>query len=129
MQYDPWFVPPEHIDSYIFVQKDREIFVLSSNSIQRFCHSFVHIKYLEITVQSKEILIRLLNRLINLEFVKIYCYLDRLITIKPHWLKNNVPRLETAHFTYRVTSTCIILSIGGTKVSQHSVCNCILEKD
>ncbi|UJR14503.1 hypothetical protein I4U23_001499 [Adineta vaga] len=116
MQYDPLFIPPYHIESYIFVQKDRENFVLNTNNINRFCHLFFHIKFLEITVESKELIIQLLNQLHYLEFIKIYCYQDSLSHIKSYWLKQNIPRLKMIHFTHRITSSCILLSIGGTKI-------------
>ncbi len=117
MQYNPLFYPPLHIDSYIFVRKDQEIFVIDKNNIKRFCYLFFHITYLEITVESKEIIIQLLNQLHYLEVVKIFCYQDYLMNIKYNWFQQNIPRLNTNYFTYRLTSSCIFLSIGDRKVS------------
>ena len=117
MQYNPFFFPPLHIDSYIFIRKDQEIFVIDTNNIKRFCYLFFHIRYLEITVESKEIIIQLLKQLHYLEIVKIFCYQDYLMNIKCNWLQQNIPRLNTNNFTYRLTSSCIFLSIGDRKVS------------
>ncbi|CAF3649346.1 unnamed protein product [Adineta steineri] len=116
MQYNPFFCPPLHIDSYIFIRNDREIFVIDENNLDRFCYLFYFIKYLEITVKSKEIILQLLKRLHYLEIVKIYCYQDYLINIKYNWFQENIPRLNTNYFTYRTTSSCLLLSIGDRKI-------------
>jgi len=117
MQYNPLYFPPLNINSYIFNRKDKEMFVIDSNNLKRFCYLFFHIKYLEITVQSKDIIIQLLKQLHYLERIKIFCYQDYLMNIKHNWFLENIPRFNTIYFTYRITSSSLFLLIGGLKVS------------
>jgi len=116
MQYNPFYIPPLHIHSYIFVREDQNTSVIDWNNIERFSYLFFHIKYLEITIQLKEIIIQLLNRLHYLETARIFSYQNTLQNIKYHWFRENIPRLKTIDFTYRVTSTCLVLSIGNRKL-------------
>ena len=117
MQYNPFFSPPLRIDSYTLVPKDEQISVIDINNITRFCHLFFHISYLEITVQTKDIIIQLINQLHYLESVKIFCYQDYLIDIKQNWFQENILRFNKINFAYRMTSCCLFLSIGDRKVS------------
>ncbi|CAF4059887.1 unnamed protein product [Rotaria sordida] len=114
MQYNPLFIPPLHIDSYILIPKDEEIFVINKNNIKKFSYLFFHIKNLEITVQSKDIIIELINQLHYLERIKIFCYQDYLLNINYNWFQQNIPRFNTINFTYRITSS-LFLSIGNRK--------------
>jgi hypothetical protein len=91
--------------------------VIDWNNIDRFSYLFFHIKYLEITIQLEEIVIQLLNRLHYLETVRIFSYQNYLENIKSHWFRENIPRLKTLDFTYRVTSTCLVLSIGNRRIN------------
>lgn len=118
MEYNPFYNPPLHINSYIFVRKDKELSVIDFDNIQRFSYLFFHIKYLEITIQSKDIIIQLLTKLHYLERIKIFCYQSYLRNIRRNWLLENIPRLNKIYFTYRITSTCLFLSIGDRKVDQ-----------
>lgn len=112
MQFNPLYYPPLHIYSYILIRKDKEMSVLDENNIQRFLYLFYHIKYLEITIRSKEILIQLLNQLHYLERIKIFCYQNSLKNIHQQWFYENIPRLKTVKFTYRITPSYLFLSIG-----------------
>jgi hypothetical protein len=121
MQFNPLFLPPLHIDSYTFAKKDEERFVIGTNNIHRFSYLFFHIKNLEITVQSKDVIIRLLNQLHYLETIKIFCYEEYLLDIKYNWFLTNIPRLNTIYFTHRITASCMFLSIGDRKVSYRRI--------
>ena len=72
MNYNPFFIPPLRIYSYTFVPKDKEVSVIDTYHTTRFCYLFFHIKYLEITVRSEDIIIELLNQLHYLERVEIF---------------------------------------------------------
>ncbi|CAF2053756.1 unnamed protein product [Rotaria magnacalcarata] len=115
MEYNPLFVPPIRINCYTFIRKDEELFIIDENNIKRFCYLFFHVRNLEITVQSKDIIIQLLARLYYLERIKIFCYQNSLLNIKYNWFKQNIPRFNTVTFTYRITTTCLSLSIGNEK--------------
>lgn len=117
MQFNPFYIPPLHIHSYIFVREDQDTSVIDWNNIDRFSYLFFHIKYLEITIQLEEIVIQLLNRLHYLETVRIFSYQNYLENIKSHWFREKIPRLKTLDFTYRVTSTCLVLSIGNRRIN------------
>lgn len=117
MQYNPLFFPPLHIRVFTFVRKDKDMYVVDTNNIKRFCYLFFHVKNLEITVQSKHIIIQLLNQLHYLERIKIFCYQDYLLNIEHNWFLENVSRFHTVNFTYRITSSCLLLSLGYKKVS------------
>jgi hypothetical protein len=123
MQFNPFYIPPLHIHSYIFVREDQNTSVIDWNNIDRFSYLFFHIKYLEITIQLKEIIIQLLNRLHYLETVRIYSYQNYLENIKSRWFRENIPRLKTLNFTYRVTTTCLVLSIGD-RIAVNTETNC-----
>lgn len=116
MEYNPLFVPPLRIYSYVFIRKDDEMFIIDENNLKRFCYLFFHIRNLEITVSSKHVIIQLLNRLYYLERIKIFCYQESLLNIKYDWFQENIPRFSRTNFTYRATSTCLFLSIGSEKV-------------
>ena len=126
MHYNPLFVPPLHINYYTFVRKDKEMCVIDTNNIERFCYLFFHVRNLEITVRSKDTIIQLLNQLHYLEQIRIFCYQDCLLNIHSSWFPQNVPRLNRINFTYRITSSCLFLSIGDGKVS--SLCIFLLSK-
>ncbi|CAF2981584.1 unnamed protein product [Rotaria sp. Silwood2] len=115
MQYNPLFIPPLHIHSYTLIPNDEETFVIDKNNIKKFSYLFFHIKNLEITIQSKDIIIQLLNQLHYLERIKIFCYQDYLLNIKYNWFQQNIPRFNRINFTYRITSSSLFLSIGNTK--------------
>ncbi|CAF0983776.1 unnamed protein product [Rotaria sp. Silwood1] len=115
MQYNPLFIPPLHIDSYILIPIDEETFVINNNNIKQFSYLFFHIKNLEITVQSIDIIIQLLNQLHYLERIKIFCYQNYLLNIKYNWFQQNIPKLNKINFTYRITSSSLFLSIGNRK--------------
>jgi hypothetical protein len=121
MQYNPLYYSPLNIHSYIFIRNDKEMSVINLNNIKRFSYLFFHIKYLEITVQSKDIIIQLLNQLYYLERIKIFCYQDYLRNIQYNWFIENIPRFNKIYFTYRITSSCIFLSIGGRKVGHFCI--------
>ena len=116
MQYNPFFLSPLHIDSYVFIRDDQDLSVIDLNNLQRFSYLFYHLKYLEITIQSAEIVIALLNRLHYLETIRIFSYQNDLTNIKYQWFIENIPRLKTLKFTYRITPTCLVLAIGDRKV-------------
>ena len=117
MQFHPQFLPPLHIDSYTIIHNDEQMFVLDTQNVERFCHLFFHVRYLDISVQSEDVIILLLKRLHYLELTKILCYQDSLIDIGYRWFLQHVPRLATMQFSYRVTANHLVLSIGDTKVS------------
>ena len=117
MQFHPFFLPPLHIDSYTIIHSDEQMFVLDMQNVERFCYLFFHVRYLDISVQSEDVIIHLLNRLHYLELTKILCYQDSLIDIGYRWFLQHVPRLAAMQFSYRVTANHLVLSIGDTKVS------------
>ena len=117
MQYVPFYIPPLHIYSYIFIRNDQHVSVIDSDNIERFVYLFFHLKFLEITIQSEDVLVRLLNRLHYLETIRIFSYDNSLQTrINDQWLRQNIPRLKMIDFTFRTTSTSLLLSIGNQKV-------------
>jgi hypothetical protein len=117
MSFHPLIVTPLRIDSFTFICNDDQIFVLDMSNIDRFCYLFFHVKHLEISVRTKMLISYLVNRLHYLELVKIFCYQDSLKDIGYVWLLENMPRLVTMHFSYRVTTHYLVLSIGYPKVS------------
>ena len=116
MQYNPFYIPPLHIYSYIFIRNDQEVSVVDANNLERFLYLFFHLKFLEITIQSEEILIQLLNRLHYLETIRIYSYNNYLLRIDSRWLRGNIRRLKMMDFTFRATSTSLLIAIGNVKL-------------
>ena len=116
MQYNPFYYPPLHIHSYIFVRNDKDMSVIDAANIQRFTYLFFHLKVLEIPVESKDLIIQLLKQLHYLERIKIFCYQSDLKQLEKQWFYENIPRLKTVQFSYRITSSYLFLAIGDSKV-------------
>lgn len=120
MQYDPFYIPPLHIYSYVFIRNDQHVSVIDSTNIERFLYLFFHLKFLEITIQEEEVLVELLNRLHYLETIRIFSYDNSLQTrINEQWLIDKIRRLKMMEFTFRTTSTSLLLAIGNQKVFFH----------
>ena len=117
MRFDPLFLSPLKIASFNITHGNDQPYVVNASNVDRFCYLFFYLKYLEISVQSKQIIIQLLNRLHYLELLHLSCYEDSLVDIGYTWLLRHIPRLIGMHFSYRITSNHLTLSIGDHRVS------------
>ncbi|CAF1597906.1 unnamed protein product [Rotaria magnacalcarata] len=107
-EFDPLLILPRHIYSLTIYR------AVQSASINLFCHLLSHVEHLAMTVESKEIMIQLIDRLEHLEtFSCSFSYkLPNLDDVSVKWLQQNTRRLKTNNFTCRIGVERIYLSIG-----------------
>ncbi|CAF3810172.1 unnamed protein product [Rotaria magnacalcarata] len=107
-EFDPLLILPRHIYSLTIYR------AVQSASINLFCHLLSHVEHLAMTVESKEIMIQLIDRLEHLETFScsFSCKLPNLDDVSVKWLQQNTRRLKTNNFTCRIGVERIYLSIG-----------------